>query len=63
MEFLLFQLNERVALLQQTNDELLAEIRGKAVQETGERKKKRLSAGRSDFLPGFHKTTDLHSGL
>lgn len=29
MEFLLFQLNERVALLQQTNDELLAEIRAK----------------------------------
>ncbi|MBN8823403.1 MULTISPECIES: XRE family transcriptional regulator [unclassified Spirosoma] len=27
VEFLLFQLNERVALLQQTNDELLAELR------------------------------------
>ena len=29
MEFLLFQLTERVALLQQTNDELLAELKGR----------------------------------
>lgn len=28
VEFLLFQLNERVALLQQTNDQLLAELKG-----------------------------------
>ena len=30
MEFLLFQLTERVALLQETNDQLLAELRGKS---------------------------------
>ena len=29
VEFLLFQLNERVALLQQTNDQLLAELKGR----------------------------------
>lgn len=28
VEFLLFQLNERMALLQETNDQLLAELRG-----------------------------------
>lgn len=29
VEFLLFQLNERVALLQQTNDQLLEELKGR----------------------------------
>lgn len=32
VEYLLFQLNERVALLQQTNDQLLAEISARRVE-------------------------------
>ncbi|SFD27788.1 helix-turn-helix transcriptional regulator [Spirosoma endophyticum] len=35
VEFLLFQLNERVALLQQTNDQLLAELKGLGRGEWG----------------------------
>ena len=33
VEYLLFQLNERLALLQQTNDQLLAELRERRAEE------------------------------